>query len=506
MISLSTSWLARVAAVASVLVAGLTGCGERDCEGSYTVQNSMEVDEIKGCTSITGDLVVNSGVEELILPRLQEVGGGFLIETGKSSLVEVPLLGSVGGGLGINASAAEKVSLPSIVTVGGNLDLRGGEASTSIEIPSLKNVDGDLALYGGDVPVSFDLSSLETVGGSARLVDTAGVKDMGTSRLATIAGDLTISGNTRANIEIPALELIGNNLIVEKNWGIERLSLPKLRCVYGILGLSFTSLRYLVVPDLQWVGKKLHLRYTDIEVLHAPVIDRVGELFIRENDELARIEMPSLLVADYLHVRMNNKLCNEYELKRRNLSVKDSKLLGYNGYGCDRDAVVSDGYDREAASEYHPAAELPHSGLVSRVMSILEGFGAGDSSVEFEGDPTVGDVQRTPTPEGPLDSGKYSFVLAKKVEGIEYRMLFSATVNGDQVEGIAGECNTGHGTRFRGSVVEGGVRIEEKECPECSVMRNGRLIPVAEDVPEFVRMSKLYVDYYDERFPPGTCD
>jgi cysteine-rich repeat protein len=171
-------------------------------EGSFTLENERDFEELDGITTITGNLVINAaGLADVTLPEITTLGG-------------------------LSINGAESVSLPNLVNVGNSVFISSFPNPTSVSLPLLTNIGGDLSLQGGnDFLVSLDLSSLEIIGGGMQVFALNSLSFLDFPSLISINGGflsgtigLRIFNNvTLENINFPSLATIARDVIITGN-------------------------------------------------------------------------------------------------------------------------------------------------------------------------------------------------------------------------------------------------------------------------------------------------
>jgi len=209
-------------------VANECGCPGAVVEGDVSVTDAASLDALVCTVEITGSLHFHQtcGIDEVVLPRLERIGGALYFHQTGVQQIDLPALTSVGQYLYFHQNAAlADVGLPSLESVGQYLYLYGNCALSVLDLESLVSV-GDyfyvdlvaalpslsapaLTSVGGYFYVSrccaladLDFPQLTTVGGSYVYVATnpslpqAEADALGTQLLdADYGGSLYLSGN-----------------------------------------------------------------------------------------------------------------------------------------------------------------------------------------------------------------------------------------------------------------------------------------------------------------------
>jgi hypothetical protein len=266
------------------------------CVGTFTVTNSVDLEEIAGCSEITGNLIVSApGMTVIALPALERVSGSLEI-SGNTDL--------------------SRLQMPALKEVGGQLYLSLYDLIAGIDLSRLRSA-GSILINppAGATEVDVNFGCLQTTGE----VSAAGL--VRAVRLQTIEGDATafpldapalteVTGtfNYTDGTNVPALEHAGSVILLQGS----TVSMPSLAAVDGRLvagdvfgpegGCQSTALTAtsLELPALTQIGA-LHLCWPGLEELSLPelqVIDGpvVGGtvLYIRSTSQTTPFELPAL--------------------------------------------------------------------------------------------------------------------------------------------------------------------------------------------------------------------
>ena len=222
------------------------------------------------------------------VPALTNIGGGLELESTEIEELHVPRLQNVGGEVSIKFNySLLTCSFPLLAHIGGALYLWGVSSCSGVDLGSLVSVDGELYVGYGNVgggPV--DLSSLEIVSDSMILSGVDGnvhLDSLGTAKRiwlynvappsealampeqSLIDGDLKLYGLTEPmSITMPTLETITEDLTVDgsvdQNPGIEMLHFPALATVGGDVDIGNNqSLSELPWASLREISGALYL-------------------------------------------------------------------------------------------------------------------------------------------------------------------------------------------------------------------------------------------------------
>lgn len=252
-------------------------------QGSFTIQNTIDVATISPYCEITGDLTIKAaGVTTISLPLLQKVGG-LLDGPTIPDLVSVslPALTSASR-VTFHGAALATVQLPKLTTVTTILELIGGPLST-VDVAAFQS--GDVTIHG--TGVSANVSLPDMISGSAIILTSGSVsapslassgvvnisaKSIDLSALAT-ADHLTAYTPT-AGVSLPMLTAVTQSAWL---WTAGVASAPKLVSIGG--GLILRGPSAVDLPKLEIIGGN----YTNTNFA-----------FVLEGSTLATLDLPSL--------------------------------------------------------------------------------------------------------------------------------------------------------------------------------------------------------------------
>lgn len=212
-------------------------------EGSYTINNTLDLALIAGVTTITGVLAMGTRLPAVELPALENAGAVFL----RGEVITLPALRTVGG----IASFGEchQLAAPLLESVGGNLGVgqaQGGPALTTVDLPSLRTIGGDVFISTELVHLRMPL--LETVANVQMFWPDLTELDL--SRLQHV-GQLTLDPAPLAAVSLPALiDASGLTFGVAEAASID---LPSLTTV-GPLRIVAPVLTGLQMPAITTIG------------------------------------------------------------------------------------------------------------------------------------------------------------------------------------------------------------------------------------------------------------
>jgi hypothetical protein len=320
---------AEVAETSFVCGAAPSGC--TTLPGSYTIRNGWDLGNLvaAGCTSLTGDLVVDAP--------------GLAAEVRIPALTEVRNLRVIGNDL------LTGLSLPALATVRGELRVEGNPALAALSLPALATVEGPLGVVGCPALAALDLPALAAAGGLS--VVAAGVTSVSLPRLAAAGGGVSLQADPAlaavdlpvlasglvevlgcqglAALQLPALEAGGLNL--QEVPALAKLAAPRLATSNPtvVVGTALTSLDLpaLVEGASLQVHRSPHLaalalprlaRLTDLVVLELPALQALslpalaevsGSFTVMQDATLSTIDLPALpTVGQYVNVIDNPAL------------------------------------------------------------------------------------------------------------------------------------------------------------------------------------------------------
>ena len=191
---------------------------ERILFGSYTIRNSLDLEQISEFTRITGSLTVQiQHMPEVRIPNLETVDMGVTIQHvwGVTS-ISFDSLTRVGGGLAIQNQLAvvnhdlNHAGFPSLTEIGSRLTLVNFHGLLSLDFSQLRTVE-DISIFGNN-----DLSELSF------------------PALNSVSTDLYVGGHdSLVDIAAPNLTEVGRHFRLDYNDSLIRISFPELSRVGG---------------------------------------------------------------------------------------------------------------------------------------------------------------------------------------------------------------------------------------------------------------------------------
>lgn len=209
-------------------------------EGSFTIENDLDIAALAGVQQITGTLYINSvGLSSISLPDLQEVGN-LSVSSQDLGTLDLPNLTIVDGDVYFSSTPEGITDLPSVTTIGGTLyfyylditDIDGFNSLQSVgsinvqENYYLSDISGFAALQTVTDSVSLmynyamtdisGMASLDTIGGSLYMGNYSNMTDLDVfNNLVSIGGSLDISDYYLTDVSgFSSLRNIGGDLDV----------------------------------------------------------------------------------------------------------------------------------------------------------------------------------------------------------------------------------------------------------------------------------------------------
>ncbi len=162
------------------MLALLCACGggqraQRDpCAGTIELRGQHDLDAMRSCRRVTGDLVLATGAELDLAPlaSLTAIDGALRIGPTLAITVIDGLSGleRVGGDVVIEANGLVTSGFfPSLRHVGGSIEVLHNGSLAGLALPALRRVDGDLTFVANPALERLDLPALRHLGGTMRL-------------------------------------------------------------------------------------------------------------------------------------------------------------------------------------------------------------------------------------------------------------------------------------------------------------------------------------------------
>lgn len=278
--------------------AGGEGEGEPPCrtiEGRVTVENSAELEALRGVCVITVDLHIESpgitSIEPLV--ALERVGGSLILwRLPLLTEIAFPSLRSVGGDLDVRETGAvESLTFPALTDTDGSVYLDGwSSALVEVSFPRLQTCQS-FSFSGAPMLASLSLPAVEQCHVSFSGIDSVVALDLPVFRFGSfsLSGFLALS-----EVAIPAWE--GGGGLSLTNATLATFSAPALLDLEGQLWVqSMPNLVNLDLPVLASVRDDLFIYgNAALPTVGLPVLSDVGRLRISENASLTTINLPAL--------------------------------------------------------------------------------------------------------------------------------------------------------------------------------------------------------------------
>jgi len=235
-------------------------------EGSVTIENAEDVQEMLLYTHITGDLTINApGIEAVELPHLQEVGELLTV-------VEDPIAG------------CQDIHFPELQSAAG-FDFEGDQfiatgRRCAIELPSLNGVER-IVFNAGISRV--DLASADNLEVNLWRADLERLDLSGMTTGALVWGDSSVA-------ELHA-DALGDAYVHLSNHENSNFELPNAtRVALEVTGNGLTSVSFPQATDIAlsvWAA-------TDLATISAPSATHFDNISVRENPALSSLDLPAL--------------------------------------------------------------------------------------------------------------------------------------------------------------------------------------------------------------------
>ena len=256
-------------------VSGMSTCSTcYDADGCLVLSQAfVTVPDPMGGVAIEGSILLTS--EDPLLKDVTCVKAGNQLK-------------SIQGCLAISWSPLlETINLQQLIVVNGSIAVSGNVALNQLVAPGLEKVDLDLVIQGNLALSEVNFPALEQVGGRLSLQGMSSLQSLELPALSQ-SGSVFLSSNpgleifqfpllrrTKSHlrmwqlnkvttIDFPALELIGEDLVLSFCWRLERLNMLKLLEIDEDLEMYVLhSLETISFPNLIQVGEDLELYTND---------------------------------------------------------------------------------------------------------------------------------------------------------------------------------------------------------------------------------------------------
>lgn len=230
--------------------------------GFLTIHKNEDIDLFvnNGCTSVRGNVFITGAVDDLrALERLREIEGDLIIQqtTSLNMLLGLNALEHIGGELVImnNERLVDVSALSGVTAVHDNIAIvRNPYLESMRGLDNVRLIDGIVTIREND-----HLSSLTGMGslGAPTAVEISGNPKLasldGFAFGTNMQGILALRGNDSL-VSLDALSTLRevNVLAIDRNTSLQRIALPSLTFVHGILGASLNpQLSSISFPSLR---------------------------------------------------------------------------------------------------------------------------------------------------------------------------------------------------------------------------------------------------------------
>jgi len=169
------------------------------CNRSITIQSLSDLDEVRHCESIRGDLEyfgrAAARLGRIELPCLTSISGALTLQSAGASLRLDRSVGRLAIG---HVGLASLEGLENLRSVEGSVEIwRASRLSSLRGLSNLRAVGGALTLYQNDALTNLDgLSNITTIGESLNVIGNRRLMNLdGLGNLTSVAGDLRIRTN-----------------------------------------------------------------------------------------------------------------------------------------------------------------------------------------------------------------------------------------------------------------------------------------------------------------------
>jgi hypothetical protein len=237
------------------VVDGRIEAEERVLEGSFTVEDEVDLQLLRPYTHVTGDLAFyGPEVPTALLPNLTQIGGSLRIDNVSTvSTMEFPALSTVGENIQIRGNPGVlSINLSSLEQVGGRVDIlsmfaidevnlpalvsadvvrvNACPAVTAVRLPSLESTGSDFILNGLNRLRTLDAPVLGSVGGLLQLHALLTLERLELPMLSTVGGELSATSNANlTDFDLWALEEVSDSLVGVNNERLPQCLLDALR-------------------------------------------------------------------------------------------------------------------------------------------------------------------------------------------------------------------------------------------------------------------------------------
>ncbi|KAI0007915.1 hypothetical protein F4779DRAFT_481470 [Xylariaceae sp. FL0662B] len=217
--------------------------------GTTTISSQHDVDSIKQCPTITGDIVIaTDAVGRIQIDGVESVGGSINASGSRITSFDAPSLKSVASDIAFSElNDVQDISFPQLGTVGGKFDFAALPLLSSLnisgfnetsrlrrlslqDVPKLRRVSiytptiGELLIAGnGSLEVGLEVDT--NLPKSFEILSVGGCSSLSGFFNSTTVGNFTLFQNTFAELDLTGLRVNYSMRILE-NPNLEKISLP----------------------------------------------------------------------------------------------------------------------------------------------------------------------------------------------------------------------------------------------------------------------------------------
>ena len=231
-------------------------------QGSFTVANQIDVQNLAAYSEVTGDLTISNGLINVVLPNLVRVGGAINLQ---------------------NTATVRELGLPALATVGGHMMLERNQGLEQVRLCSLRQVGG-FHLSENPKVITIDFPRLET------------------APYFNFGINVALTRVTAPVLVTAPISMHGSPLITS-------YALPSLRNVRWIALSNMPALTALNLSQITAIEIGFSVERTGITVLEGSFSSPL-DVTISENPALERVSFPNVQEIWSLQTNNNPKLAS----------------------------------------------------------------------------------------------------------------------------------------------------------------------------------------------------
>jgi hypothetical protein len=331
-------------------------------QGSLTIENQSDIDDLNRYSELTGDLTVSNGLVRVVLPNLVRVGGAINVRN-TGSLVELalPSLSVVGGHVTLDAnSALEDLALCALRQVVG-ITITENDALGSVEFPSLeiapyfgfggnpllssisapKLVTAPIEINGSPLMTRYDLPALRTVRWIA-IESMPALATLGIPAVTSMEGaGIRIEGTGLTGLEWNGSSSLAD-VVIGSNTALNHVKFPNVRGARDlqVSALSVIDFRSITTAGSVQVGGLAHQLWLSALVTaeNLRITTTAAGVFLDKLQSVRRsfiltthsghLALPELVSSENFHVQFNPYATFLSAPKLR--TVTNSFFIAYN--------------------------------------------------------------------------------------------------------------------------------------------------------------------------------